>query len=117
MGVTAENFIWFCIYISFINSLLEEFFFRGFAFLTLSQVGSRKLAYHFSALAFAIYHVAMMIGWFHIGLIILSIFGLYIGGLIFNYFNHNSQTIYTSWVIHISANFAINLIGFSLFTS
>lgn len=32
LGVTKENFIFVAIYISFINSLLEEFFFRGFLF-------------------------------------------------------------------------------------
>ena len=32
-GVTAENFLWVSLYVSFVNSLLEEFFFRGFAFL------------------------------------------------------------------------------------
>lgn len=33
-GVNKSNFIWVAIYISFVNSLLEEFFFRGFSFIT-----------------------------------------------------------------------------------
>ena len=37
VGVTAKNFLWVSLYISFINSFLEEFFFRGFAFFTLKQ--------------------------------------------------------------------------------
>ena len=66
IGVKSSNFIFVAIYISFANSLLEEFFFRGFAFLKLKEVSSRKFAYIFSALAFSIYHLAMMIGWFDI---------------------------------------------------
>lgn len=115
IGVDKENFILVAIYISFINSLLEEFFFRGFAFLKLKEVSTRKFAYIFSALAFALYHVAMMIGWFDISLFILTIGGLFIGGLIFNYFNEKYKNIYVSWLIHMFANFAINYIGFMLF--
>lgn len=115
VGVNNANFIFVAIYISFINSLLEEFFFRGFAFLKLKEVSTRKFAYIFSSLAFALYHVAMMIGWFDISLFILTISGLFVGGLIFNYFNEKYKNIYVTWLIHMFANFAINYIGFMLF--
>ena len=114
-GVTISNFIFVAIYISFINSLLEEFFFRGFAFLKLKEVASRKFAYIFSSLVFALYHVAMMIGWFDISLFLLTMFGLFVGGLIFNYFNEKYKNIYVTWLIHMFANFAINYVGLMLF--
>lgn len=115
IGVHRDNFLFVSIYISFINSLLEEFFFRGFAFLTLKKVSSRRFAYFFSAAAFALYHVAMMIGWFSIQVFIIVLLGLFAGGLIFNYLNEKSGTIYPSWFVHMSANFAINTIGCMLF--
>ncbi|MGG7056742.1 CPBP family intramembrane glutamic endopeptidase [Clostridium tertium] len=114
-GINNNNFLFVTIYISFINSLLEEFYFRGFAFLKLKEVSTRKFAYIFSSLAFAFYHVAMMIGWFDISLFILTISGLFVGGLIFNYFNEKYKNIYVTWLIHMFANFAINYIGFMLF--
>ena len=115
IGVSRDNFIFVSLYISFINSLLEEFFFRGFAFLTLRRVAGGKLAYLFSAGVFAIYHVAMMIGWFSVGVFALVLVGLFAGGLIFNYLNAKSGTIYPSWLVHMFANFAINTVGFILF--
>ena len=115
IGVTGENFIFVSLYISFINSLLEEFFFRGFAFLTLKRITGRKFAYLFSAAAFAVYHIAMMIGWFGLGVFLIVLAGLFAGGLIFNYLNEKSGTIYPSWLVHMFANFAINTIGFMLF--
>ena len=115
IGVKSSNFIFVSIYISFANSLLEEFFFRGFAFLKLKEVSSRKFAYIFSALAFSIYHLAMMIGWFDIVLFTLTMIGLFVGGLIFNYFNEKYKNIYVTWLIHMFANFAINFIGLILF--
>lgn len=114
-GVNKDNFIFVSIYISFANSLLEEFFFRGFAFLTLEKTSSRKFAYIFSASLFALYHIAMMIGWFGLPVVLLAMLGLFIGGMIFNYFNEKYGNIYLSWLIHMFANFAINTVGFILF--
>lgn len=116
IGVNKNNFIFVSIYISFFNSLLEEFFFRGFAFIKLKQTTTRTFAYIFSSLSFAVYHIAMMIGWFDITVFLLTLSALFIGGLIFNYFNEKYENIYISWLIHMFANFAINTIGFILFS-
>lgn len=113
-GVGRHNFVFVAIYIAVVNSFLEEFFFRGFAFLTLTRCGSVRFAYVFSAAAFSLYHVAMMIGWFDLGLWLLVMAGLCAGGLIFNYFNRKSGTVYPSWLIHMCANLAINTVGIIL---
>lgn len=112
-GVNKGNFLFVSLYISFVNSLLEEFFFRGFVFLNLKPAG-RSLAYSFSAGLFALYHVAMMTGWFSPGIYLLAILGLAAGGTIFNLLNEKLGTIYVSWLTHMFANFAINTIGFLL---
>jgi len=115
IGVSADNFIYVAIYISFINSLLEEFFFRGYAFLLLKQLHSRRFAYLFSAGMFALYHVGMTNGWFNILIYLLSMIGLFLGGCIFNFLNEKCKNIYPSWLVHMCANFAINTIGCILF--
>lgn len=114
-GVNKSNFLWVALYISFVNSLLEEFFFRGFAFLKLKTILSKKFAYVFSSLTFALYHIAMMIGWFGIPVILISLAGLFAGGMIFNRFDDGKNSIYLSWLVHMFANFSINTIGFILF--
>ncbi len=115
IGVTGQNFVLVSLYISFVNSLLEEFFFRGFAFLNLKRITGRRFAYIFSSLVFALYHIAMMIGWFKLDVFLIIMVGLFAGGLIFNYLNEKSETIYPSWLVHMFSNFAINTIGFMLF--
>ncbi len=115
IGVTGENFVYVSLYISFVNSFLEEFFFRGFAFLTLKRTIGRKFAYLFSSAVFAVYHIAMMIGWFSLDVFLIIMAGLFAGGLIFDYLNEKSGTIYPSWLVHMCANFAINTVGFMLF--
>ena len=113
-GVTKDNFLYVSLYISFVNSLLEEFFFRGFLFSNLKTASTRGFAYGFSAVTFSLYHVAMMIGWFNLWLYALVLAGLAVGGVIFNYLNEKLGCIYASWLTHMFANFAINTIGFLL---
>ncbi|MBR5155725.1 MAG: CPBP family intramembrane metalloprotease [Clostridia bacterium] len=114
-GVNKSNFLWVAVYISFINSFLEEFFFRGFAFLKLKEVASRKTAYLLSSFAFALYHIGMMIGWFGLPVVLISLIGLFVGGIIFNRLDEARGTIHLSWLVHMFANFATNTIGFILF--
>ena len=116
MGITADNFIYVSLYISLMNSFLEEFFFRGYGFITLKKYTSRKVAYIFSSTLFAVYHVGMLIGMFNFGVLLLLLLGLIIGGCIFNYLNELNGNIYPSWFVHMFANFAINTVGFILFS-
>ena len=97
------------------NSFLEEFFFRGFGFITLKKYLNIKFAYFFSPVLFAIYHVGMLVGMFHPAVLALLMFGLIVGGLIFNALNDKLGNIYPSWFVHMAANFGINAIGFVLF--
>ena len=112
-GVTKATFPFVALYISFVNSLLEEFFFRGFAFLSLS--GRMRGASLFSAVAFALYHTAMMLGWFPPAVFALALAGLTAGGLIFNWLDQRDGSIYAGWLVHMFANFAINTVGMILF--
>jgi uncharacterized protein len=113
-SISKDNFVFVAIYISLINSLLEEMFFRGFAFITLKNFISLKFAYIFSALTFSLYHIFIMASWFSPLLFILLLSSLIIAGLIFNYFDRRS-VIYNSWLIHMSANLAINTVGLIMF--
>ena len=115
MGITASNFLYVALYISIMNSFLEEFFFRGFGFITLKKYVSVKFAYLYSPVLFAIYHVGMLVNMFHPVVLLLLMLGLIIGGLIFNALNDKFGNIYPSWFVHMAANFAINTVGFILF--
>ena len=68
-----------------------------------------------SALSFALYHTAMMLGWFSPPLFLLALAGLAAGGVLFDLLDAGSGTIFPSWAVHIFANLAINTVGFILF--
>lgn len=114
-GVTRDNFIFVALYISFINSFCEEFMFRGFAFGVMRGRVPRLAAYAFSSAAFALYHIAIMSGWFSPLLFALLLAGLFAGGVIFDLFDDRFGTVYPSWIIHICANLGINTVGLVLY--
>ncbi len=114
-GVGKMEFVWVSLYISLVNSFVEEAFFRGIGFLVLGSFTSRRFAFLFSAAAFSLYHVAIMSSWFSFSLFLLLLISLFIAGLLFNWLNEKYKTILPSWMVHVCANFAINTIGFILF--
>ncbi len=115
VSVNKNNFLAVAIYISFINSFLEEFFFRGFAYLKLKDKMSKGGASIVSALAFSLYHMGMVTGWVSPLLTILGLVGLFLSGIIFNRINERHENIYSSYAVHMFANFALNTIGLQMF--
>ncbi len=115
IGVNADNFVFVAIYISLCNSFLEEFFFRGFAFITLKNHVGRWVSYLFSSFIFAFYHIGMTFGWVELPIFLVGIVGLFAGGMIFAYLNEKRGNIYSSWIVHMFINFGINTVGFILF--
>lgn len=114
-GVTRENFPFVALYITLCNSMLEEFFFRGFAFLLLSRTVGERWACIFSAAAFSLYHAAILDGWFSPLLTALMLLGLFVGGVVFNLLASRGRSVMPSWMFHMAANLGINTVGFILF--
>ena len=114
-GITAKNFIFIGLYITFINSFLEEFFFRGFIFLNLYKLNMKKTSYIYSSLLFGLYHIGIFKNWFNPYLIALALFGLISVGFIFDYLDTKSENFINSWLVHILADSSIILIGLRMF--
>jgi membrane protease YdiL (CAAX protease family) len=112
INITFDNFLYVSLYISFVNSFIEEFLFRGFACIGVSKKSNGIFFIIMSSLIFSLYHIGIMVNWFSIPVFILLIIGLFACGLFFCYLNRKNSNIYNSWMIHMFANFAINSIGF-----
>lgn len=110
--ITKETFPYVALYISFVNSFLEELFFRGFLFGNMKSLGKRKLGYLISPLLFALYHIAIIDSWFSTPVFILMTVGLFGVGVFFNYLYEKANSFIGPWIVHILANFAINTVGF-----
>lgn len=113
-GITKENFPYVAIYISLCNSLLEEFFFRGFACNALAAKTGKVFSAVFSSLAFALYHAGMLVTMVNPILFTLALLALAGCGLFFVFLNERGGNIWTSWLAHMGANIGINLIAMHL---
>lgn len=111
-GITKTNFVFVSVYISFINSFLEEIFFRGFIFLTLYKMKHINFAYFYSSISFALYHIGILSDWFNLFFFALIILALFAGGLVLDKLCAMSKSYLSPWMIHISANLGINTVGF-----
>ncbi len=115
MAVSRNEIILVGIYTIVVNAFIEELFFRGFIFQGLIKAGWHRLAYVFSSLVFALYHISNFRTWFDMWVMALALLGLFIGGLIFAYFVDKTKSFLASWLIHMSADIAIVWIGLHMF--
>ncbi len=114
-GITRDNFIFVALYISFVNSFCEELLFRGLAFGVLREHAGRRTAYVFSSAAFALYHIAIMSGWFSPVTFALLIAALFLAGAVLDFFDERCGSVLPSYIVHIFANLGINTVGLILF--
>lgn len=113
--LTESGYLLRGIYIIFGNSFLEEFFFRGFIFISLYKLGLKKLSYVYSSALFAIYHIAMIQSWFELWIIFIILAALFTVGIVFDYLCTRVSSFTGSWLVHISADLAIIIIGWIMF--
>jgi membrane protease YdiL (CAAX protease family) len=113
-GITFNNFIFVGLYLSFINSFLEEFFFRGYLYYNM-QKKSETLAVLGSSVLFSLYHVISMVLFFPWYTVIFVMIGLSIVGMFLAYMNRFGTSFINSYIMHVFADLAIISIGFYMF--
>lgn len=109
--ITKNNFIYVALYISLINSFIEEAFFRGFIFYNMKENGQYTLGLFYSAFLFALYHIGILSNWFNPFVFITMILALFASGVILNWCTYKGDSFMCSWPIHIAANLGINVMG------
>lgn len=107
-GLTRKNCFFVFAYIIIVNSFLEEAFFRGFL---SGIIPNKKAGFTVSALLFSLYHIGIIGNWFHPLILILCIVGLAAVGLFLQFLSERYRSVAAGWIVHASANVAINTIG------
>lgn len=107
-GLTKQNCFFVFAYIILVNSFLEESFFRGFI---SGLIPNRKIGFTVSAVLFSLYHIGIIGGWFHPAILALCIAGLAVVALFLQFLLERYHSVVASYLVHASANVAINTIG------
>ncbi|MDP3729036.1 MAG: CPBP family intramembrane metalloprotease [bacterium] len=113
-SINTTNIIFIGIYIIIINSLLEEFFWRGFLFKKLKEnIGNKS--YFITGLAFSFHHIMFYYDWFTLPFFLIITGGLTIYAIIMNYIFNKYQDLYSCWFVHAIADTAQILIALIIF--
>ncbi|MBQ1522888.1 MAG: CPBP family intramembrane metalloprotease [Erysipelotrichaceae bacterium] len=109
--LTKQNCLYIFTYIIFVNSFIEEAFFRGFIYHLFETDNMKTVGIIVSAILFALYHIGIVSNWFNPLIFVICIAGLACCGMILQWVSLKFDTLKASWLIHGCANLAINTIG------
>ena len=106
-GVTRENIWYRAPYTILINSMLEEFFYRGFAFGQLLKK-NRLIGYLLPASVFTVQHVLFFNQWEMEWLpFVLAVVGLIFFALVLQWVYAKTNTLIAPWLIHAFGDIAM----------
>ena len=114
-SINVNNLIFIGLYIILINSLLEEFFWRGFIFKKLIKLVKPWTAHLSTGIAFSFHHIMFFYDWFTLGFFILVTIGLTIYSIIMNFIFQKYQDLFSCWIVHGIVDIAQIFIAFMIF--
>ena len=97
----------------FLNSLLEEFFYRGFSFGLLVQK-QRWLGYLLPAIVFTIQHLMFIYHWVTPLPFAMAVIGPFAFALVLQKMYAQADSIVAPWIIHILGDIAMMGIAITL---
>jgi membrane protease YdiL (CAAX protease family) len=105
-SVTATT-VWLVAPVTIIfNSLLEEFFYRGFAFGQMVKK-NRTLAYLLPASAFTVQHILFIHHWAEPLPLLIAVVALMVFALILQRIYESADSLVAPWVVHILGDVAM----------
>jgi membrane protease YdiL (CAAX protease family) len=117
---SPSGFALLAVVITLLHSLLEEYYWRWFAFGWLRRVVSVRAALVLSSVAFAAYHVVLLAGYLPgRTLFFLAVvpFGLCtgVGAAFWAWLYQRSGSLYAPWVSHLVVDAALFVLGYDLY--
>lgn len=113
--INSKNIVLIGLYIIFFNSLLEEFFWRGFVFDELNKSFNRFFVYIFTGIAFSLHHIVFYYGWFNLFFSTIITLGLVVYAMIMNFIFNRYKDLFSCWLVHAIADAAQILIALRIF--
>jgi membrane protease YdiL (CAAX protease family) len=116
-SINLGNLIFIGIYIIFVNSLLEEFFWRGFLFKHLRESIKPWMAYALTGIAFSFYHIMFYYNWFNVVFLIIATLGLAAYATAMNLIFQKYKDLFSCWLVHGIADMAMIFVAFQVFNT
>jgi hypothetical protein len=104
-------FVGFSLYVTLINSLLEEYAWRWFVFHQCESLMTRKTAVAVSALCFTAHHLLALFAQMPLLPTLLCGLGIFIGGAIWSWAYLRYRSIWPAYISHVFADAVIFIIA------
>ena len=114
-SIDVSNIVFIGLYIIIFNSLLEEFFWRGFLFNRLNILIKPWIAYVLTGIAFSFHHMVFYYNWFEPVYLIIITVGLAVYAMIMNLIFSKTKDLFSCWFVHIFADIAQIYIALVIF--
>ena len=109
------RYVAFGAWLSFGNSLLEEFVFRWFVDGRLKLLGFCKVwTIIISAGIFTIHHVLVLLAFFDTGPAMVFSCGIFIGGALWSWTHMKWGSLIPGWISHALVDIAVLMVGFNI---
>lgn len=110
----AEHFLLYGIVLSFVHSLLEEFYWRFFVFNAWkTKLPKNAFSAHIVAgLAFTLHHFTVTVHYFDLSFGLILGLGVWAAGVIWSYVYIKERSLLGVWISHIIVDVALISIGF-----
>lgn len=109
-----EHYILFALFVSFIHSFIEEYYWRWFVYGQLRELVKPWVAHLLAALSFSAHHIVVTTQFF--SPVLGVVFGLLVGGggLFWSLLYERQKTLAGAWVSHMLADIGLLSIGYYL---
>ena len=109
-----KHYILFAIFVSFIHSLIEEYYWRWFVYGQLRDLVKPWMAHSLAAISFAAHHIVVTTQFFPLALGV--VFGLLVGvgGLIWSLQYQKQRSLLGPWVSHMITDIGLLSLGYFL---
>jgi uncharacterized protein len=97
-----------------VNSLLEEYVWRWFAYAQLEHLLSATAAVIGTAAAFTLHHVVALQVYLPHGFVALAATGVFLGGASWSWCYRRYRSIWPGWIAHLCADVAVFAVGWAL---
>lgn len=113
-NISDRNFLFVALFFIFINSALEEYYWRWFTYSKLRTLFKGRKAILLSAFGFTLHHIIILVLYFGVLFGLLFSFGVFIGGAIWSYFYQKFDSIIPCFVSHSIVDASLIVIGYDI---
>ncbi len=107
-------FVPFALFLSLMNSLIEEYYWRWFVFGRLREVAVVALACLLAGVSFAAHHVVLLAQFFPLAWAFLLGGCVGIGGVLWSLMYHRQGTLAGAWVSHMIVDIGLMWVGYNV---